>query len=280
MTKQLAISIAITMFAGHHAVADPAGQQYAEVTKLVKESGIIKQLPAEPSTGNSISFLIIAKVRPYGPQLLLSSTGVLWVSLPDLRTRTMLSPGDLLRYNFSIDAVKSGIEDARKRPGLFIDERRQDDLPAGKAARSLRPFTWRAAAMLKSLKEKPVVAGVENGYELLVCRGTHDNGKHPGKAIGDKCYYGWGGKEHATSDFDLLAPQSGERLTWQTVAAKDIARKEVPSGYEPGLSLWVCRAAYQGATHPGKVWNGNCHIGFAGKEVPIATFETLVRAPE
>ena len=279
MTKhQLVVTIAITLFAGPSAFGDPAPQQYAEIDKLVKDSGVVSRL--QPADGDSISFLVLAEPRAYGPALLLSSTGVLWVKLPDLKTRTLLSPGDLLRYNFTTEAVKSGIEAARKQPKIFLDVRRQDDLPAGKAARSFRPFTWRAASVMKSLKEKPVVAGVEHGVELVVCRGHHDNGRHPGKLIGDKCYYGWGGKEYATTELDVLAPQPGERLTWQAVAAKDIARKEVPAGYEPGLNLWVCRAAHEGATHPGKVWSGKCHIGFAGKEVPIATFETLVRAPD
>ena len=40
--------------------------------------------------------------------------------------------------------------------------------------------------------------------------------------------------------------------------------------------LAVCRAAYQGGTHPGKVVAGKCNIGWGGKEIVLNAFEVLV----
>ncbi|HEY5937382.1 MAG TPA: DM9 repeat-containing protein [Kofleriaceae bacterium] len=278
--RQLALALTVTLGLSANATADPAGEQYAAIAKLVQESGIVQLLASERQDANSIHFLVLATPKRYAPSLILSDAGGLWITLPDLRNRTIASPGDLLRYNISLDVVKEGIAAARKQKNLFVDPRRKNDMPAGTAAPYVVPLTWRSPKAMKDMKEKPVIAGREHGVDLAVCRGLHGSGKHPGKVIGDKCYYGWGGKEHATTEFDYFVPQAGERFSWQTVAKGDIARKEVPSGFEPGRNLPVCRAAHQGATHPGKVFEGKCHIGFAGKEIGIADFEALVRATD
>ena len=39
--------------------------------------------------------------------------------------------------------------------------------------------------------------------------------------------------------------------------------------------LAVCRAAYKGGTHPGKVVAGKCNIGWGGKEIVIGKFEVM-----
>ena len=39
--------------------------------------------------------------------------------------------------------------------------------------------------------------------------------------------------------------------------------------------LAVCRAAYQGGTHPGKVVAGKCNIGWGGKEIVLSPFEVM-----
>lgn len=43
-----------------------------------------------------------------------------------------------------------------------------------------------------------------------------------------------------------------------------------------GTSLYVCRANYNGGTHPGKLYAGNCNIGWGGKEIVIGRYEVLV----
>jgi hypothetical protein len=50
----------------------------------------------------------------------------------------------------------------------------------------------------------------------------------------------------------------------------------VIGGVETNRSLAVCRATYQGATHPGKVVERKCNIGYGGKEVELKRFDVLV----
>ncbi len=42
---------------------------------------------------------------------------------------------------------------------------------------------------------------------------------------------------------------------------------------QPGSPLYVCRAAVQGGTHPGKWVGGNCDVPFGGKEVVTKVYE-------
>ena len=46
-------------------------------------------------------------------------------------------------------------------------------------------------------------------------------------------------------------------------------------GSEGSRKLAVCRAAYKGGTHPGKVVAGKCNIGWGGKEIVIRKFEVM-----
>ena len=46
-------------------------------------------------------------------------------------------------------------------------------------------------------------------------------------------------------------------------------------GSEGSRKLAVCRAAYKGGTHPGKVVAGKCNIGWGGKEIVIGKFEVM-----
>lgn len=48
-------------------------------------------------------------------------------------------------------------------------------------------------------------------------------------------------------------------------------------GHENGAPLPLCRAVYQGGTHPGKVVNGRCNIGWGGKEVSTVDYEIATR---
>ena len=45
---------------------------------------------------------------------------------------------------------------------------------------------------------------------------------------------------------------------------------------ENGNPLYVCRAAYNGGIHPGKVVGLNCNIGYAGKEIHLSEYQLLV----
>jgi len=44
----------------------------------------------------------------------------------------------------------------------------------------------------------------------------------------------------------------------------------------PPATLFVCRASYRGGMHPGKLFNGRCHISWGGSEVVMSHYEVLV----
>lgn len=43
----------------------------------------------------------------------------------------------------------------------------------------------------------------------------------------------------------------------------------------PPAELFVCRARYHGGVHPGKLYNGNCNIGWGGNEIVLSRYEVL-----
>lgn len=70
------------------------------------------------------------------------------------------------------------------------------------------------------------------------------------------------------------ARAGGATLTWSS-AAKGVPANAFVGGYEKGRALVVCRAAHEKGTHPGKVVDGRCNIGWGGKEVVLSSFEVL-----
>lgn len=53
------------------------------------------------------------------------------------------------------------------------------------------------------------------------------------------------------------------------------------AGQEGGLPVSICRAAYNGGTHPGKLLGNNgCSIGYGGKEILIPQYEVLTGNPQ
>ncbi|HEY9675367.1 MAG TPA: DUF3421 domain-containing protein [Waterburya sp.] len=57
-----------------------------------------------------------------------------------------------------------------------------------------------------------------------------------------------------------------------------VPQDAVVGGQVSGQNLYVCRAEYEGALHPGKLWKGNCNIGFGGQEVVLNNYEVLIQA--
>lgn len=50
----------------------------------------------------------------------------------------------------------------------------------------------------------------------------------------------------------------------------------VAGGREPGRTLYVCKAAFQGGVHPGKIVDGKCNITYGGREYPQDSFQIFV----
>jgi hypothetical protein len=57
-----------------------------------------------------------------------------------------------------------------------------------------------------------------------------------------------------------------------------VPENSVNGGHENGNDFAVCRAFYNGATHPGKLLADKCNIGWGGKEIEMTSFEVLVNS--
>lgn len=127
-----------------------------------------------------------------------------------------------------------------------------------------------------SIPAEAVLVGTSGGKPMNVCRAKVPNGElHAGKAWNNNCYVGFGGKEIKSSLAD------GEVLVLKNVAWVAVADGKMPeTAYQMGMSggkpMGVCRAKVpNGEMHAGKAWNGNCYVGFGGKEVKSNTFEAM-----
>jgi len=114
---------------------------------------------------------------------------------------------------------------------------------------------------------------------LYVCRGNYKNSVHPGKLWKSWCHIGWGGKEVLLDTFEVLTTKPGRLgLKWvPTYSAKDAVQggyNDMSEGFG-GYPLFICRVSYQNGVHPGKLWKGNCNIGWGGKEIPFDKYEVL-----
>jgi hypothetical protein len=119
------------------------------------------------------------------------------------------------------------------------------------------------------------VGGRESsGSPLWVCRAAYDGGIQPGKVVGSNCNIPYGRKEIQVPQFEVLywvepwvSARTGSPLPPRAAVAGD----------ENGTPVYVCRAEYGGGVHPGKVVDGNCYIGFAGKEIQLHEYQVLVK---
>lgn len=144
--------------------------------------------------------------------------------------------------------------------------------------------------------ENAVVAGTEKNAagtewrDLMVCRAA--GSPHIGKTIGNRCHYGYGGKEQSTTNVDILTI-AGLEIDWVSKKQfeKDHDERSVSEGKAPVFyagkenrptgryagRTFVCRAKHKGNYHPGKVVINDCMIGYGGKEYQKGKYEVLLR---
>ncbi|HEX2955939.1 MAG TPA: DM9 repeat-containing protein [Chitinispirillaceae bacterium] len=123
-----------------------------------------------------------------------------------------------------------------------------------------------------------VVGGHEPGRDLYVCRATYHDGVHPGKLVGNCCSIGWGGREITLPNYEVLVSSVPSSLQWVPASNGAVPSNAVVGGHEPGRDLYVCRAAYHGGVHPGKLVGNCCNIGWGGREIMLLNYEVLVCA--
>ncbi len=118
---------------------------------------------------------------------------------------------------------------------------------------------------------------------LYACRGQYKDSVQPGKLWKSWCHIGWGGKEVLLNEYEVLVTDPGNMtLSWIPSATGALKPANlVYGGYNDnsegyrGYPLDLCRVAYKGGVHPGKLWEDMCHIGWGGKEVYFKEYEIL-----
>jgi hypothetical protein len=117
-----------------------------------------------------------------------------------------------------------------------------------------------------------------NGEPLFICRAAFNGGWHPGKirAGFSGCNIGYGGREHTVGSYQVFTG----RARWRAAQSGQIPRGMVNAGQEAnGQALGVCRGAWNGGLHPGKIRAGfgGCNIGYGGQEITVGSYEVLTR---
>ncbi|MFQ5526358.1 MAG: DUF3421 domain-containing protein [Thermoanaerobaculia bacterium] len=137
------------------------------------------------------------------------------------------------------------------------------------------PPRWQSGTR-GSFPEGALSGGWEPGRpDLYVCRARYADGDHPGKLVGSYCNIGWGRKEHALADYEVLVAPA-ELAQWIPGRDGEVPRGAFVGGSEPSRDLYVCRAEYEGGVHPGKLVERHCNIGYGGYEVMMLVYEVLV----
>jgi len=113
------------------------------------------------------------------------------------------------------------------------------------------------------------------GQVLYPCVAMFNGGMHPGKVRPgfNGCNVPWGGGEHRVGSYRV--PTGG---VWRGASGGQIPVNAVPAGFEAnGTPLYVCRGAFQGGMHPGKIRAGfgGCNIGYGGAEHVVRSYDVL-----
>jgi len=142
---------------------------------------------------------------------------------------------------------------------------------------------WTAASA-GGIPEGAVPAGREappKSETLFACRAAISGGLHLGKVRTGfaGCKIGWGGSEQTVPNYQVL---TGQGYRWVLAKAGELPARAVQAGEEhpPGKeALYVCRAWFNGGTHPGKFRPAfrACGIGWSGKEHMVPEYEVLVK---
>jgi len=122
-----------------------------------------------------------------------------------------------------------------------------------------------------------VTGGQEPGRTLYICRANFEGGVHPGKLVGSNCNIGYGGREVEVRSYETLVQQGVVPLRWVAATGGQVPAGAVTGGQEPGRTLYICRANFEGGVHPGKLVGSNCNIGYGGREVEVRNYEVLAR---
>jgi hypothetical protein len=75
----------------------------------------------------------------------------------------------------------------------------------------------------------------------------------------------------------IYSSQAASEISWQPVTNGQIPPNAIQGGWETnGTPLPVCRAYRGNERHPGKIVNGLCNYGYAGREISSTTYDVLI----
>lgn len=132
------------------------------------------------------------------------------------------------------------------------------------------PVSWVNSGTGQPLPRNLLIGGDNgDGRVLYICRGQHRGGWHTGKLLAGMCNFGWGGAEIVSRQYQVLTGYGVWRRPVGDLGSAYIGGGSGSDRYR------ICRAAFRGGVHPGKVVAGRCNIGWGGREVVIDAYEAL-----
>jgi hypothetical protein len=113
--------------------------------------------------------------------------------------------------------------------------------------------------------------------DLKVCSVQFVDGQHVGRWFDDGCHIGWGWGEHVLPNAMVLM-NVDPNLAWEWNNVTNWQSQAVVGGWQNGPE-YICRAWTQGfqGIHPGRVYDGACHVGWGNQELVFSQFQVLTR---
>lgn len=119
------------------------------------------------------------------------------------------------------------------------------------------------------------IEGGEGGHPFTVCRGRAHGGVLPGELSEGACRIGFGRREERLARYETLTVNR-QRVHWQRHASEAYFEDAVEAGHWRSSEIVICRTDYQGVTHLGWAWIGECHVAVHGREVVRTEHDVLI----
>jgi len=120
----------------------------------------------------------------------------------------------------------------------------------------------------------------KDGAKTTIAVAHTPQGDIPGKAMGNKCWYSYGGKEIETSTFSWLVCQPGGlSLVPNAGGPPPNAVQEGRQNDQPGVPFYCAVANSEWGTIPGKATGNKCWFPYGGKEHVTNSFSWVVCTP-
>ncbi len=118
-----------------------------------------------------------------------------------------------------------------------------------------------------------MVGGEERGELLFICQAPFRGNLLPGKIHAGLCHIGWRGREMTIDTYRVLI---GRHLDWRKGRGECLPEGAVQGGFERGMPMYVCHAAFYGkGVHPGKLAGDTCVITYGGPRIRYGSLRNI-----